>query len=152
MLSQGLPFVEASINGKPIDALLDLGAGENIANWASVSVIEINVNRALRGRFAFTGAFGDIPVDAFMRPVDVGIGERIWNGQEVGVTNLRVFETMERLEVPTLIISAGLLRDEDIILDFPAGKMFLHANLDQRTPTRRNCRILDIDGFEGQCF
>ncbi len=97
-------------------------------------------------------AFGGIPVDVFMHSDDVGLSERIGNGQEGRGTNLRIFEAVGKLEEPILIISTNLLRDGDLIPDLPAGQIFLRANRKQRTPTRRRCRYVRIGDLDIQCF
>ncbi len=137
-LDQGLPFVSASVQGMPLEALLDLGSTVTVVNWAAIDAFGVNVKRQLSGRYEFQGIFADIPIRSKAEGVSVAVGERLWRRQDIDVINLNVFKTMQRGELPTLIVSSSLLRDENFIIDFPRRTLYLEADRTQRVRRRKN--------------
>ncbi len=131
----GLPIIEVRVQGRPVDALLDLGASETIANWAAANKFGVNVRNYLRGQIEFDGVFGTIPIQSAANGAQIKIGKRIWSNQHVSIANLPVFKTLKRSETPAMLVSAALLREENYIIDFPASKLFLEADREQRKGT-----------------
>ena len=141
LLDLGVPLIEARINGTPIEALLDLGAERTIMNWASADFIGVDVRRFLRGRYEFGGIFSTIPIVAGASGAYISIGERFWEKMNIDIANLPIFKTLKREDSPMMLISAGQLRQENFIIDFPAEIFFLEADKSQRFP----------DLSEGEC-
>ena len=127
-----LPIIEVKVQGKTVEALLDLGANENVANWAAANKFGVNVRNYLRGQIEFDGVFGTIPIQSAANGAQIKIGKRVWSNQHISIANLPVFKTLKRSETPSMLVSAGLLREENYIIDFPAGKLFLEADEEQR--------------------
>jgi len=132
IIEYGLPIIQVKVQNKNMDALLDLGAAQTIANWSAADLFGVNIRRFLRNRYDFKGVFSSIPLRARADSATVTIGKRVWKNQKIDIANLKIFETLNRKNVPAIIVSAGLLREEDYIIDFPAALFYLRANSTQR--------------------
>lgn len=147
LIENGLPIIQVRVQDRSMDALLDLGASQTIANWAAANLFGINIRRFLRDRSDFQGIFSAVPVRARATGAAISIGKRVWTKQTIDIANLKIFETLGRGEQPAIIISAALLREEDYIIDFPASRFHIRVKPENigRGITER-C-TLDLEGF-----
>jgi len=148
ILRTGIPIIQAKVSGKPVEALLDLGAEQTIINWAAAESFGVNVKKFLRGKHEFEGIFDAIPVTAGARGAVISVGDRYWPEMTIDIANLPIFTTMNRGEKPAILISAGLLREENFIIDFPQKLFFLEASKQQRLKDRSEKLCVD-SSFNG---
>jgi len=123
----------ASFNGQNFTALLDLGAGITIINWAAAEQLGIQrrpfnsmgpPDKRLRDVLGTTAP----AVNTF---VTVAIGNQYFPRQRVLVADAQVFDIAGLRNVPAALIGTGLLRDHSIAVDFSGRKLYIgmEANL-----------------------
>jgi len=146
ILATGLPFIPAAVQGKKVQSLFDLGSEATIANWPAADIFGFGVRRILSRDKNFSGILSSVAFDARMDAATILIGERVWTNQRIDVSNLPIFKTLNRADEPTLIVSATLLKDQDMVVDFPAGTLWLRAGKEDRG--RKRTTICAVSGGE----
>ncbi|MEL6113177.1 MAG: retropepsin-like aspartic protease [Pseudomonadota bacterium] len=152
LIAHALPFIPAAVQGHTVEALFDLGSEGTLANWPAADVFGFAVKRILRNQLKLEGALSTISIDGKLDAATISVGSRVWNDQRIDISNLPIFKTIKRADVPTVIISANLLRGEDMVIDFPASTLWLRASAEQRRRPRTNqCRLVGGDRITLNC-
>ncbi|MEO0612090.1 MAG: retropepsin-like aspartic protease [Pseudomonadota bacterium] len=152
LITHALPFIPAAVQGHTVEALFDLGSEGTLANWPAANVFGFAVQRILRNQLKLEGALSTIALDGKLDAATISVGNRVWEDQRIDISNLPIFKTLNRAEVPTIIVSANLLRGEDMVIDFPAARLWLRASPAQRRRARKSqCRLVGTDRIELSC-
>ena len=119
--------VPAGVNNRPVTAILDLGAGITVMNWAAAEQIGIERREIVAGG----------PPDQRLRDMlgttapavntlaDITIAGHLFRGQRILIADAQVFGFIGLANVPAAIIGTGLLRDHSVAVDFPARKFYV---------------------------
>ena len=117
----------ASIHGHPFTAILDLGAGITIINWAAAKQLGIK-----REDFRFTG-----PPDKRLRDMlgttapavnaiaTIDIGDQSCRDERVLIADAQVFDFTGLADTPAALIGTCLLQSHSVAVDFPNRKFYI---------------------------
>ena len=152
ILDIGLPIIPVTVAEFDFDALFDLGSEATVANWPAAEKFALAVRRTVLNKYEFEGALSEFPIDGRMDDASIIIGKREWSGQRIEVSNLPIFRTINRADKPAMIVSAALLRDENMVIDFPAAQLWLRTHKDQRVRRGpRGCNIVPGETVALRC-
>lgn len=126
-----LYFLDLEINGTHIPAVLDLGVGFNIMNFAAAALLGID-EQTLRQNVTenITGALETAP-EAYR--VEIGViraGQVRWRKEPFVIGDLPVFETLVDPSRPAAILGTTLFLRRGFVIDFAHSRLLL----ERRTP------------------
>jgi len=127
-----LYFLSATIDGRSMRALFDLGAGRNIMNWQAASALNSSVRKA-RGDESLSGVLESAPVLAWFRADEVTTARVRWNNERFVIADLDIFAKIMRGDRPLLMLGAGLFGQRDFIIDFARNRLLVKIAMDELT-------------------
>jgi predicted aspartyl protease len=125
-----LHFLEITIAGRDVPALLDLGAGLSVLNPPAARMLRLSaVGTGESGEFS--GAVGNEPVLAQFRTQQVRTGRVRWRNETFLITDVGIFETLQSADSPLAILGAGLFRQRDFIIDFERNRLLVRTSMSE---------------------
>lgn len=118
---------QVNIGGRPATAILDLGAGITIINWAAAERLGIQ-----RREFNSAG-----PPDKRLRDMlgtaapavnffgTIMVGDQYFPDQRILIADAQVFDFAGLANVPAALIGTGLLHDHSVAVDFPHRRFYV---------------------------
>lgn len=125
-----LYFLSATIDGRDMRALFDLGAGRNIMNWQAASALNSSVRKA-QGEERLSGILESAPVLAWFRADEVTTGRVRWTNERFVIADLDIFIKIMRGDSPLLMLGAGLFGQRDFIIDFARERLLVKVAMDE---------------------
>jgi len=125
--TERLFFFEVTIDARRIPALFDLGATDNLMNWAAADRIGI-VPVGVSAREQLAGALGSTGVVAEFRARGVYTEGVRWGGQEFSIANLEIYRVLNYEDSPLAIIGAGLFNARDFLIDFVRNRLLVKSD------------------------
>ena len=119
-----LYFFDVKIAGRKVQALFDLGAGQNLINWPAARSLEL-VPTKQEGEEIVSGALESTPVIAEFKAREVHTANIRWRDEPFLVADLEIFETIQRADSPFAILGAGLFRQRDFVIDFVRNRVLV---------------------------
>ena len=119
-----LYFFDVMIAGRKVQALFDLGAGQNLINWPAARSLEL-VSTKQEGEEIVSGALESTPVIAEFKAREVQTANIRWRDEPFLVADLEIFETIQRADSPFAILGSGLFRQRDFVIDFVRNRVLV---------------------------
>ena len=112
-----LLFVPVRLDGKKVDALIDLGSTTPILNWAGARRIGFNrMYRRLQEQWKIEGATGEFRPRTIVTDVEIVIG-RLKSQGSLLVVDTKALGELNRKDKPFLILNAGLFSKGEFAID-----------------------------------
>ncbi len=106
------------VDGVAVDAVIDTGARRSAINIAGARALGSDpANATLAADEPVRGATAH-ETPAWVLPVTtVQLGEHVWGSRQFTLADLAIFEAMGRVGIPTIILGADFLAEQDFIID-----------------------------------
>jgi len=123
----GLWSTTLVVNGVDVAAVIDTGARHSMMNRAAASAlgIELPEGAALE---PISGASGHQTSGIALQVDAIAAGERVWNGQQVLVSDLHVFDVLGLHDRPAMIFASDMLLDGRLIVDYANDRAFIEIS------------------------
>jgi predicted aspartyl protease len=125
-----LYFIDIEINGRPLRAVFDLGAGFNMTNWEAARTLGLTPQR-FRDDDQMSGALDSTPVVARFVSPEVTTKNIRWREEVFTVGDLEIFETFAQRDRPAAILGAGLFTQRDFIIDFVGSRLLINVAMEE---------------------
>lgn len=119
-----LYFIDIDIDGSPVRALFDLGAGLNMINRPGAQLLGV-ARPKLRHDELFSGALGTQPIVSRLAAREVTTAGIRWRNEVFSIADLEVFEAFRLRDSPAAILGAGLFTQRDFIIDFERSRLLV---------------------------
>ena len=119
-----LYFIDIDIDGSPVRALFDLGAGLNMLNRPGARLLGV-ARPKLRHDELFSGALGTKPIVSRLAAKEVTTAGIRWRNEVFSIADLEVFEAFRLRDSPAAILGAGLFTQRDFIIDFARNRLLV---------------------------
>lgn len=123
-----LYFFKVEIGGQKVKALFDLGAGLNLINWPGARALRLTAI-GKEGREILAGIVEDTPVVAQFSARDVATAGIHWRNELFVVADLEIFETLQQVDDPFVILGSGLFRQRDFVIDFARSRLLVKVSM-----------------------
>jgi len=124
-----LYFFDVKLVGKDMQALFDLGAGENLANWPAARLLGLKPpNR--KPDEQLSGAIESVPIAARFNVKEVKTASIRWQNEAFVVADLQIFQTLQQGDSPLVILGAGLFNKRDFLIDFERSRVLVRITND----------------------
>ncbi len=112
-----LLFVPVRLDGRKLDALIDLGSTTPILNWAGARRIGFNrMYRRMEEKWLLEGATGEFRPRTVVKDVEIQIGTLKSQGSLL-VVDTKALSELNRADTPFLILNAGLFSQGEFAVD-----------------------------------
>ncbi len=129
-----LLFVPVRVDGKKIDALIDLGSTTLILNWPGARRIGLErLYRRLEEKWLVEGATGEFRPRTVLKDAEIKIGRLTATGSML-IVDTKALRELNRQDVPFLILSAGLFGQGAFAVDVTTPAVFLKVFSTARPP------------------
>jgi len=122
----GFVWTNVIIDGVPFDAVIDTGARRSTINPAGAQALGIDLETAdlvedepIRGATSHPTPSWTLPVST------VQMGDRVWGGRNLTVSDIAIFSAMGRQDVPTIIFGADMLVEQNFVIDPVANVIWM---------------------------
>lgn len=124
-----LYFFDIEFDNRTIPAVLDLGAGINMVNWAAARNLGITPTDP-RYQQELSGTLESAPISARFKYDEVTTGDIVWRDEPFLVVDLDIFTMLGHGDTPFAVIGAGLLSQRDFIIDFARSRLLVKTVTD----------------------
>ena len=129
-----LLFVPVRVDGKKIDALIDLGSTTLILNWPGARRIGLDrLYRRLEEKWLVEGATGEFRPRTVLKDAEIKIGRLTATGSML-IVDTKALRELNRQDVPFLILSAGLFGQGSFAVDVTTPAVYLKVFSTSRPP------------------
>ncbi len=119
--SQGFYWVEVSLNGISLPALIDTGAQRSTINTAAAVAAGLNPDGAPLSEDQPIRSASPSAVAAWIVPIStLQLGRRVWASRTISLADLPILETFGLHDQPSMILGADFLAEQNFIVD-PIG-------------------------------
>lgn len=125
-----LHFLDVTIAGHRIPALLDLGAGISVLNPAAAQDLQLSTVRP-EDAGELSGAVGNESVIAQLSSQIVRTGRVRWRNEIFLITDLSIFEVLQSQDAPLAILGSGLFNQRDFIIDFARHRLLVRSGMSE---------------------
>lgn len=125
-----LYFLEVEIGGQKVPALFDLGAGQNMMNWAAASSLTLKPARR-KGDQVLSGILKSTPVVAQLNAREVTTASIRWRNETFFVADLEVLTVLQQGDGPIAILGSGLFSQRDFVIDFVRNRLLVKVAMDE---------------------
>jgi hypothetical protein len=119
-----LHFLDVTVEGRSVPALLDLGAGVSVLNSAASRALRLEPIRVTQ-RGEFSDAVGSERVVARLGTQDLRTGDVAWRNETFLIEDLAIFSLLAGDGEPLAILGSGLFTQRDIIIDFARERVLI---------------------------
>ena len=120
-----LLFVPVRVDGKKLDALIDLGSTTLILNWPGARLIGFErLYRRLEEKWLVEGATGEFRPRTVIKDAEIKIGRLSAEGSML-IVDTKALRELNRHETPFLILSAGLFGRGSFAVDVATPAFYL---------------------------
>ncbi|NNL51732.1 MAG: hypothetical protein HKO73_13065 [Woeseiaceae bacterium] len=123
-------YIDIEIDGWPIKAVFDLGAGFNMINWPGVRSLGATAPRSRRDRL-LTGALDSSLLVATLEAKEVTTASIRWRNEVFSIADIEIFETLMLGDTPAAILGAGLFTQRDFVIDFVRSRLLVKVAMDE---------------------
>ena len=115
-----LIYLDVTVNGQPMTALLDTGSGRSAINTAGIEALGLRVPE-------MPGKTGGRLMHAPAIPnLEIRLGETtLTSDMPVHIMDLTVFEAIGLSDRPTMLLGTNFLRDRRVGIDYSARRIYL---------------------------
>ena len=121
----GFLIVNVRIGRLRIPALIDTGAVQNFVNEEAARQLGLRFVPDSASRTGITGASGHVQTMNQLELSGFSVGNTDFGPSRLGVTDLAIFETLGMAGRPAMILSAEVLADRRVILDYPRSRLLI---------------------------